>query len=168
MTLILIYFMRFGQSFTDLLAAVAPSFLIDLYTLQPLHRHALSFLLCITGVTVFNVLFAVSNLTLISALGVILIDLNLYATLEKHSKESWVIRETTEKSFKTFLNMVDENPKEVFIIDKSGALQFINKRAQDLLLKSTKNITSFFDIVHKRNQEKFILQVHNVIKTSHP
>jgi transcriptional regulator with PAS, ATPase and Fis domain len=97
------------------------------------------------------VLFAVSNLTLISALGVILIDLTLYATLEKHSKESWVIRETTEKSFKTFLNMVDENPKEVFIIDKSGALQFINKRAQDLLLKSTKNITSFFDIVHKRN-----------------
>lgn len=58
---------------------------------------------------------------------IILIHTFVFAVVEKLMKEHWVIRETAEKSFRTFLSMVDDNPREIFVVDSNFHLLYINK-----------------------------------------
>lgn len=58
---------------------------------------------------------------------VILLHTFIFAVIEKLMKEHWVIRETAEKSFRTFLSMVDDNPREIFVVDNNYNILYINK-----------------------------------------
>lgn len=50
------------------------------------------------------------------------------AVIEKLMKENWVIRETAEKSFRTFFTMIENSPRETFVVDNQMNLLYINKK----------------------------------------
>lgn len=99
-----------------------------------------------------------------------LIDLFMFALVEKFLKEFWVIRETSEKSFKMFMGMVDDNQNEVILVDQSMNLLFINKKFEAEMGRLIQNSfpTQLKEFVHENSLDTFKTQISDVIKNQEP
>ena len=86
---------------------------------------------------------------------VIISDLFIFATLEKHMKESWVLKTSFEKSFRTMLQIFESSPFEGILVDTYGNIMFSNHQ----FLKtsgneqSSKMLHKIKDFVHKDDIE---------------
>ena len=95
-----------------------------------------------------------------------LLDLVVFALLEKVMKEFWVIRETTEKSFRMFHSMIDENNKEIFIIDEGMNLIYMNQHFESTVKRLIKDEfpTQLKDFIHENSYDSFRDQLLESIK----
>ena len=93
----------------------------------------------------------------ISLMIFIAIDIMIFVQFEKLFKESWVIRETTQKSFKTFYSVYDKNHREQFIIDESLQLLFMNTKFEETMKKliDSKYPSHLKEFVHENSYEGF-------------
>ena len=57
---------------------------------------------------------------------VLLVELVIFATIEKLLKEFWVIRETDQKSFRTFMSIFNDSHYETLILSESLNVEFYN------------------------------------------
>ena len=110
------------------------------------------------------------KLTKLTDIWIILIlwifEIILFSLIEKFLKEFWVIRETSEKSFRTFLSLIDDNYNEIFIIDRGRNLLYANKAFEDtmLLLIGERYPTSINEFVHENSFDTFQNKIDNCIK----
>jgi hypothetical protein len=66
---------------------------------------------------------------------IILMQTFMFSVIEKLMKEHWVIRETAEKSFRTYFNIFDDLQTEVIFVDSNLKLLWANKRFQNTIFK---------------------------------
>lgn len=94
-----------------------------------------------------------------------LINTFIFATCEKLIKEYWVIRDTYEKSFKTFMTIVDDSASPIFILNDSWELMYANKSFGDSMLDLIKQRypDQLSDFVHTDNFEAFKTKIQTVI-----
>ena len=77
-----------------------------------------------------------------------------------------MIRETSEKSFRTFLSLIEDNYNEIFIIDKNKAILYANKAFEDSMaqLIGDRNPTYLKEFVHENSIDALENQVGICIK----
>ena len=82
-------------------------------------------------------------------------EIILFWIIEKFLKEFWVIRETSEKSFRTVLSLIEDNHNEIFIIDKNKSILYANKAFEDSMVKliNDRHPNHLNDFVHENSFE---------------
>jgi PAS domain-containing protein len=97
---------------------------------------------------------------------ILIIDLYLFAVIEKFMKENWVIRDSSDKSFKQLLAMIDDHPQELFVMDQNMNIQFFNKKFEESVdaLQKDKFPKSAKDLIHNDENESYTASVMNVIQ----
>ena len=90
----------------------------------------------------------------------------IFAVLEKLLKEFWVIRETSEKSFRAFLSVMRDCQEAKVIIDESLNIKFYNKKFEEIMknLINNSHPNSMKESVHENSIDKFKQSIHICIK----
>ena len=96
---------------------------------------------------------------------ILAIDVSIFVVLEKMMKENWVIRDSTDKSFKQLLNMIDEHPSEIFVVDQNMKIKFFNDKfwQSAKLLQADKIPFNSKDLIHSDDREAYLSRVSRVI-----
>lgn len=101
---------------------------------------------------------------------VLLVELVIFATIEKLLKEFWVIRETDQKSFRTFMSIFNDSHYETLILSESLNVEFYNWAFENLMAEifpkiNYKNAQTF---INPDYYESFKERIVNCIKTQKP
>ena len=96
-----------------------------------------------------------------------ILEIIIFATFEKLLKEYWVIRNTNEKSFRTFMNMVTNHSDSIFIVNESLGLVYINNKFEEVMrnLIRSKYPSQLNEFIHENSYETFASKITEVIKT---
>jgi shikimate kinase len=94
---------------------------------------------------------------ILAILVMISIDLFVFLHIEKVLKEFWVIRETSQKSFKTFYSIFDNNHRGKFIVDDSMTLLYLNKNFEETMkrLIGRSFPTQLKEFIHENSYDTF-------------
>lgn len=94
----------------------------------------------------------------------------MFSIFEKLLKEFWVIRETSEKSFRIMLSLAHDNHNEILVVDESLNVIFSNARFENIMKKLIDNTNPrhIKEFVHENSLESYKEKLLTVIKTQTP
>lgn len=110
---------------------------------------------------------ALNSVSAFIIFGVMLVaDLSAFAIIEKLMKENFVLRDSTEKSFKQLLGMVDDHPDELVVVDQFFSIQFFNKKFFERIRARAdgKVPRSCEDLIHADDKDEFTKKILEAIK----
>lgn len=151
-----------------------PSFMADIFFIYTWKKHIIADLAQIVLALIMYQFIGVGSVGIVNS-GIQVLKLYfgnilLFCSLERLLKEAWVLRETSEKSFKTFFQMLDEHQQEIFVISSHGKIEYFNHKAEKTLISSLggqipDHISKF---ISDHSQSKFNDQLKHMFKENSP
>ena len=147
---------------------------LDIWTIISWRYHILSILLQFIVINYLNSEeeLKISELLISYEIIVIYIIFTtfVFAVIEKLLKEYWVIRETSEKSFRVFLSIMRDWQEAKVIIDESLNIKFQNRKFEEIMKKLINNSfpNSMKETIHENSFDKFKETIHLCIKKQEP
>ena len=151
----------------------------DLMTLHTWRNHMISILLHALLVNIFifisdeRLLQGQSTQTLVISsysdvcylIALMIIEIVIFASLERHLKENWVIKTSNEKSFRAVMSLVDWASEKAVVVDSKGVIIFSNTSLIECTNDTDEHrmsmkISSF---IHKNNRDAFLKAINSTV-----
>lgn len=96
------------------------------------------------------------------------LEVTIFAALERHLKENWVIKTSFEKSFKAIMSLIDSAPEKAAVVDAKGTIIFSNTALIDCTCETDEHrisskISSF---IHKNSRDVFLKAINNSVSAN--